>query len=86
VSDMRRQTVLWILLAVLGLVVAAGVTAAAGRLSTQHVGLSSEPLSAGERLAPAAGGSHSVPKKKARPPAPRLGEGGDDGAGGRGDD
>ena len=84
-SDMRKRTALWILLALLGLVVAAGVTAAASRLSTQHVGLSSEPLSAGERLAPAASGSPAVPKKKARPPARARGEPSDDG-GGRGDD
>src|SRR5829696_3092278 len=43
---MRRATVLWSVLAV------AGVTYAASTLSTQTIGLSSEPLSAGSELAP----------------------------------
>ena len=50
---MRRATVIWVLAAVLGLVVAGGVMAAASHLSGQRVGLSSEPLTAGDRLAPA---------------------------------
>jgi hypothetical protein len=45
--------VVWVALALLGLVVAAGVSLAASRLSSQHIGLSSEPLTAGEQLAPA---------------------------------
>ena len=85
VSDMPKRTALWILLALLGLVVAAGVTAAASRLSTQHVGLSSEPLSAGERLGPAARSSPPPTKKALRPPAHARGEAPDDG-GGPGDD
>jgi len=43
----------WFALALLGLVIAAGVSLAASRLSSQHIGLSSEPLSAGQRLSPA---------------------------------
>ena len=42
-----------ILLAIAGVVLVAGVTYAASTLSTQAIGLSSEPLSAGEDLAPA---------------------------------
>ena len=42
----------WFALAVLGLVIAAGVSLAASRLSSQHIGLSSEPLSAGQQLSP----------------------------------
>jgi uncharacterized membrane protein YgcG len=43
----------WFALALLGLVIAAGVSLAASRLSSQHIGLSSEPLSAGQKLSPA---------------------------------
>jgi hypothetical protein len=43
----------WIALALVGLVLAAGVSIAASKLSRQHIGLSSEPLSAGRELAPA---------------------------------
>ncbi len=43
---------LWGLAAVAGLAVAAAVTILASSLSSQHIGLSSEPLSAGEGLAP----------------------------------
>src|SRR5688572_15296375 len=49
---MRRATVLWLLLAASGVMLVAGVTLAASTLSTQSVGLSSEPLSAGDELAP----------------------------------
>ncbi len=49
---MRRATVLWVLLAASGVMLVAGVTLAASTLSTQSVGLSSEPLSAGDELAP----------------------------------
>jgi hypothetical protein len=49
---MRRATVLWIVLAVAGVLLVAGVTYATSRLSTQTIGLSSEPLSAGSELAP----------------------------------
>jgi hypothetical protein len=39
-------------LALLGLVVAAAISLAASRLSSQHIGISSEPLSAGKSLSP----------------------------------
>ncbi len=42
----------WFALALLGLVVAAAVSLAASRLSSQHIGLSSEPLGAGKGLTP----------------------------------
>jgi hypothetical protein len=42
----------WLALALLGLVLAAGISLAASRLSSQHIGLSAEPLTAGEGLAP----------------------------------
>jgi uncharacterized membrane protein YgcG len=47
-----RRTALWILAAVAGVLVVAGVTLAASTLSTQTIGLSSEPLTAGDELAP----------------------------------
>ena len=45
---------LWILGALAGVVLAAGVTYAASSLSTQRIGLSSEPVNAGRELAPRA--------------------------------
>ena len=48
----RGRIATLVALALLGLVVAAGVSLAASRLSSQHIGLSSEPLTAGQRLAP----------------------------------
>ena len=74
-----RRTLLWVVVALVGLVVAAGVTAAASRISSQRVGLASEPLSAGDRLAPGSGRRGSAvarkparrvrDRKRARPPA-----------------
>jgi hypothetical protein len=43
----------WIALALIGLVLAAGVSIAASKLTRQHIGIASEPLSAGRELAPA---------------------------------
>ena len=48
-----RSVVLWTLAALAGILIAAGITLAASSLSSQHVGLSAEPLTAGERLVPA---------------------------------
>jgi hypothetical protein len=78
---MRR--VLWSLGALAGVVLAAGVAYAASSLSTQQVGLSAEPPSAGAELAPAATPTATRtprprPKRTPRPrrpkrtPAPRL--------------
>jgi hypothetical protein len=49
-----RTVVAWIVAAVIGLALAAGITLAASQLSSQRVGLSGEPLSAGEQLVPRA--------------------------------
>ena len=46
-------TVRWVGLALLGIAIAAAVSVAASRLSSQNIGLASEPLSAGRSLAPA---------------------------------
>jgi hypothetical protein len=43
----------WLALALLGVLVAAAVAAAASRLVSQQIGLASEPISAGDALAPA---------------------------------
>ena len=45
---MTRHAAIWALAALAGFALAVGVTYAASRLSTQHVGLSSEPLTAGD--------------------------------------
>ncbi len=46
----------WVGLALLGILVAASVAVAASRLASQQIGLASEPISAGEALAPAGAG------------------------------
>jgi hypothetical protein len=48
----KRAAVAWIVAALLGLALAAGITLAASQLSSQHIGLSGEPLSAGDELVP----------------------------------
>ena len=74
-GDGVPRTVLWILAAVAGVLLVAGVTAAASSLSSQSVGLSSEPLSAGEQLTPrAAAAPTPTPKARKQPkrtPTPR---------------
>ncbi len=58
-------------LAVLGLLVAVGISMAASSLSSQSIGISEEPLSAGEELAaPAAHGDHPDPRTNDDHPAP----------------
>ena len=49
---MRRHTALWALAALLGLMLAAGISWATSTLTSQHIGLSSEAETAGRRLAP----------------------------------
>jgi hypothetical protein len=70
-----RSTALWILAAVAGVLLVAGVTAAASSLSTQTIGLSSEPLTAGEQLTPRATATATAtptPKPKARTKRKRV--------------
>ena len=51
--SMRTRSLLaWIAVGLAGLALAAGVTYAATQLSSQRIGLSAEPPSAGEELAP----------------------------------
>jgi hypothetical protein len=47
-----RTLLAWIAVGLVGLALAAGVTYAATQLSSQRIGLSAEPPSAGEELAP----------------------------------
>ena len=49
-----RSWLKWSGLALLGIVVAAAVSVAAGSLSSQPIGLTSEPVSAGDQLVPRA--------------------------------
>ena len=76
------RKLLWILGAFAGVVLAAGVTYAASSLSTQRIGISSEPASAGQDLAPARTESPTptptpTPRRQRRPtptptPTPRA--------------
>ena len=67
-----RVRLAWVLAAVAGLVLAAGLTTAASTLSRQRIGLSSEPLTAGRALAPTPEGqSGPAATATARPRRPR---------------
>ena len=73
------RKLLWILGAFAGVVLAAGVTYAASSLSTQRIGISSEPASAGQDLAPAR------PESPTPPATPTVDDdGGSDDSSGRG--
>jgi hypothetical protein len=52
----------WIGLALLGLLIAAGVSIAASRLASQQIGLASEPIEAGDALAPVTRSPHHRPQ------------------------
>src|SRR3954451_22639773 len=70
---MLRPTLLWCLAAVAGVVLAAGIAYAASGLARAPIGLSSEPLSAGQGLAPkptAAATAAPKPKRKRTKPKP----------------
>ncbi len=54
-------TLRWVLLAVAGLAVAIAVAIAASRLTSERIGLASEPLRAGEELAPGPSGRLQAP-------------------------
>jgi outer membrane biosynthesis protein TonB len=68
----RKATVKWVALALVGLLIAGGVAVAGSRLVSRQIGLSSEPIRAGDALAPptpAATGKPSKPDTKPKPPA-----------------
>ena len=62
-----RIVVAWMVAAVIGLVLAAGITMAASQLSSQRIGLSGEPPSSGDVLVPRERPSPSR-QTTARPP------------------
>lgn len=70
-----RRTAVWIGAALAGLVLAAGLTTAAATLSDQRVGISSEPLTAGDDLAPVetatATPTRTATSRPTRTPRPR---------------
>lgn len=57
----------WIGLALLGIVIAAAVSVAASRLASQQIGLASEPISAGDALAPAQRKHRDVAAQRHKP-------------------
>ena len=81
-----RRILLWTVLALAGLLVAVAVTMAATSLTSQRVGLQSEPLDAGEALAPGARRERATPTPDpTATPSPETGEDEDDDSGrGRG--
>jgi hypothetical protein len=65
VSMHARTLLAWAAVGLVGLALAAGVTYAATQLSSQRIGLSAEPPSAGEALAPGEKhGSAADPKQR----------------------
>ncbi len=51
-------TAKWIALALVGLAIAGGVAIAASALTSQQIGISAEPIEAGDTLAPHSGRNH----------------------------
>lgn len=49
---MSRRSLVWVLAALLGIALTAGITWASSKLTGQRIGLSAEPISAGVGLAP----------------------------------
>lgn len=49
---MSRRSLVWMLAALLGIALTAGITWASSQLTSQRIGLSAEPISAGVQLAP----------------------------------
>jgi hypothetical protein len=62
-----RSPLAWIAVGLAGLALAAGVTYAATQLSSQRIGLSAEPPSAGEELAPKGGAKTGAPRHAREP-------------------
>lgn len=83
-----RNLLVWIAVGLIGLALAAGVTYAATQLSSQRIGLSAEPPSAGEELAPPQAaqrprtGAPSRTTTTTEPAAPGRDDGGERGTGG----
>lgn len=64
----RRPILVWSALALAGVLIAVGVSYAASRLASPRVGLSSEPITAGAKLAPARADRDAKPKARRRTP------------------
>lgn len=62
---MRAAALRWVGLALLGLAVAAAVSVAASRLVSQQIGLASQPISAGDALAPEAAAGEQGRRRRA---------------------
>lgn len=58
-----RVVTAWVIAAILGITIAATLTLAASQLSSQRIGLSGEPLSAGDELAPRVATTSSIPAR-----------------------
>jgi hypothetical protein len=65
-----RRLLLWVALAIAGLLVAVAVTTAATSLTSQRVGLQAEPLDAGDELAPKPARSTTPTPAPTRTPKP----------------
>ena len=65
-----RATLAWVALALVGLVVAVGVSYAASQLSKPKVGLTSEPISGVSELAPKSAPGQRTHRRPKRSPAP----------------
>src|SRR5436853_7141200 len=65
VSMRTRSLLAWIAVGLAGLALAAGVTYAATQLSSQRIGLSAEPPSAGEELVPKSGAATTTRRTSA---------------------
>lgn len=59
-----RKTLMWALAAFSGIVLTAGITWVTSQLTSQRIGLSSEPISAGARLAPPRSARRKTPAAK----------------------
>jgi hypothetical protein len=59
----------WIVLALVGLLIAAGVAVAASRLASEQIGIASESVSAGDQLAPVVrqAANHTNPSPQPKP-------------------
>ncbi len=62
-----RRTLLVVLAAALGIVLAAAITWGTSQLVRQHIGLASEPLTAGHRLLPSATSTAGPPTAATQP-------------------
>jgi hypothetical protein len=65
-----RERLIWICIGAVGLVLAAGLGLAAGELTSTPVGISAEPVSAGEALAPKATATAAPRRRPKATPTP----------------